>query len=159
MAQYPVGWLADKYDRRHVLIWLSVASVAACGLTVAGAQGGVVAIFLAAGFFGFTTFPIYSVSAAHAHDFADQTQRVELSAALMFLYAVGAIASPVIAAALIAGFGPPGMFAFIAASHVALVIFGLIQMRARPTPEDRTAYTYVPRTSFLIGRLLRRGKD
>jgi MFS family permease len=23
LAQYPVGWLADKYDRRWVLIWLS----------------------------------------------------------------------------------------------------------------------------------------
>lgn len=158
-AQYPVGWLADKFDRRTVLIWLSVASVLACGLTVAGAQGGVVAIFLAAGFFGFTTFPIYSVSAAHAHDFADQSERVELSAALMFLYAVGAIASPLIAAMLIALAGPPGMFAFIALAHVVLVVFGLIRMRARPTPRERTAYTYVPRTSFLIGRLLKRGQD
>jgi len=159
VAQIPIGWLADRYDRRWVLIWLSVASVLACGLTVAGAQGGLVAIFLAAAFFGFTTFPIYSVSAAHAHDFADQTQRVELSAALMFLYAVGAIASPVIAATLIAVFGPPGMFAFIALAHLLLVVFGLIRMRARPAPEDRTRYTYVPRTSFQIGRLLRRGKD
>ena len=159
LAQVPMGWLADKYDRRRVLIWLSVASVAACGLTVVGAQGGILAIFLAAGFFGFTTFPIYSVSAAHAHDFAEQSQRVELSAALMFLYALGAIASPVIAAALIAGFGPAGMFGFIALAHVLLVVFGLIRMRARPAPEDRTRYTYVPRTSFLIGRLLRRGKD
>ncbi len=159
VAQYPVGWLADKFDRRSVLIWLSVASVLACGLTVAGAQGGIVAIFLAAGFFGFTTFPIYSVSAAHAHDFAQQTERVELSAALLFLYAVGAIASPLIAAMLIALFGPPGMFAFIALAHVLLVVFGLVRMRARPSPRERTAYTYVPRTSFLIGRLLRREQD
>ena len=27
LAQYPVGWLADKYDRRWVLIWLSVAAI------------------------------------------------------------------------------------------------------------------------------------
>ncbi len=27
VAQYPVGWLADKYDRRWILIWLSVAAV------------------------------------------------------------------------------------------------------------------------------------
>lgn len=158
-AQYPVGWLADKYDRRTVLIWLSVASIAACGLTVAGAQGGVVAVFLAAGFFGFTTFPIYSVSTAHAHDFADQSERVELSAALMFLYAVGAIGSPLIAAMLIAVYGPPGMFGFIALAHLVLVVFGIVRMRARPSPRARTAYTYVPRTSFLIGRLLKRGPD
>jgi len=28
LAQYPMGWLADKYDRRWVLIWLSVAAIA-----------------------------------------------------------------------------------------------------------------------------------
>ncbi len=155
-AQIPIGWLADKFDRRKVLIWLSILSTIACAVTVVGAQGGVVAVFLAAGFFGFTTFPIYSVSAAHAHDFAEQTERVELSAALMFLYAVGAIASPVIASLLIEVFGPPGMFGFIALAHVFLVVFGIVRMRARPSPHERTAYVYVPRTSFLIGRLLRR---
>lgn len=158
-AQYPVGWAADKYDRRTVLIWLSVASVAACAATVASAGAGTLAIFLAAGFFGFTTMPIYSISTAHAHDFADNAERVELSAALMFLYAVGAIASPLIASVLIEGFGPAGMFVFIAIAHILLVLFGIIRMRARPAPGTRTAYTYEPRTSFLIGRLLRRGKD
>ncbi len=159
LAQIPVGWLADKYDRRVVLIWLSVASLVACAATVASAGQGVLAIFLAAGFFGLTTFPIYSISAAHAHDFTDPTEAVELSAALMFLYAVGAIASPLIAAWLIDLQGPPAMFAFIALAHLVLVIFGLIRMRMRPAPQDRTRYTYVPRTSFLIGRLLRRGKN
>ena len=158
-AQYPVGWAADRYDRRTVLIWLSVASCAACATTVAFAGAGPVAVFLAAGFFGFTTLPIYSISTAHAHDFAESHERVELSAALMFLYAVGAIASPIIASVLIENFGPPGMFAFIALAHVLLVVFGIIRMRARPAPDTRTAYTYEPRTSFLIGRLLRRGKD
>ncbi|TVS02308.1 MAG: MFS transporter [Rhodobacteraceae bacterium] len=159
LAQIPVGWLADKYDRRVLLIWLSVASLVASTATVASAGQGVLAIFLAAGFFGLTTFPIYSISAAHAHDFTDPTEAVELSAALMFLYAVGAVASPLIAAWLIDLQGPPAMFAFIAVAHLVLVIFGLIRMRSRPAPQDRTRYTYVPRTSFLIGRLLRRGKD
>lgn len=158
-AQYPVGWAADRYDRRTVLIWLSVASCAACAATVALSGAGPVAVFLAAGFFGFTTMPIYSISTAHAHDFAESHERVELSAALMFLYAVGAIASPIIASVLIEGFGPSGMFAFIALAHVLLVVFGVIRMRARPAPGTRTAYTYEPRTSFLIGRLLRRGKE
>ncbi len=158
LAQIPVGWLADKYDRRAVLIWLSVASVLACGLTVASAEAGVTAIFLAAAFFGMTTFPIYSISAAHAHDFTDPSEAVELSAALMFLYAVGAIASPLVASLLIDLQGPAAMFVFISLAHVALVVFGLVRMRMRAAPQDRTRYEYVPRTSFLIGRLLRRGR-
>ncbi len=158
-SQYPTGWLADKFDRRWVLIWISAAAIAACAATVVLATKGTTAVFIGAGIFGFTTFPIYSVSAAHAHDFADSSERVELSAALMFLYAVGAIASPYITSGLIEGYGPGAMFIFISAAHVVLIVFGLVRMRARPTQRERTSYVYAPRTSFVIGRLLRRSRN
>lgn len=156
LGQYPAGWLADRYDRRWVLIALSVAAIAASSLTVALSTGGTGAVLLAAGAFGLATFPIYSVAAAHAHDFASQQERVELSAALLLFYAIGAIASPYVTSALISGYGPRAMFVFIAAAHVVLIVFGLLRMRARPTAPERTEYVYAPRTSFLVGRLLPR---
>lgn len=159
VGQIPMGWLADKFDRRHVLIGLSIAATLSCALTIALSGAGPTAVFLAAAFFGLTTLPVYSVSAAHAHDFADASERVELSAALMFLYAIGAIASPLLASALIDLYGAAAMFVFLSFTHLLLVGFGLARMRARPAPGERTAYTYVPRTSFLIGRLLGRGRD
>ena len=159
LAQVPVGWLADKFDRRVVLIGLSAGAMAACAATVALAGMGTGGILAAAALFGFTTIPIYSVSSAHGHDFARSDQRVELSAAQMFLYAVGAIASPVIASALIDFYGPEAMFAFISLAHLALIGFGIARMRARPAVEARTAYVYVPRTSFLIGRLLGKARE
>ncbi|THD84678.1 MFS transporter [Aliigemmobacter aestuarii] len=158
LAQYPVGWLADKFDRRTVLIGLSVAGIAACAMTVALAGQGAAGVFAAAVAFGFATLPIYSVSTAHAHDFAESRERVELSAALMFLYAVGAIASPWVASVVIEAFGPAAMFVLIGVAHVGLIVFGLARMRARPATH-RTAYTYEPRTSFLIGRLLGRERE
>ncbi len=159
LAQYPMGWLADKYDRRWVLIWLSAVAVISCGITIAASGTGTLGVMLAAGFFGFTTFPIFSVSAAHANDFATSEQRVELSAALMFFFALGAIASPYVSSSLIDTYGPGALFAFVAAGHVALIVFGLTRMRARPTPEERTSYVYAPRTSFTIGRLLRKQRE
>ena len=158
VAQYPVGWLADKYDRRWVLIWLSLAAVLSCALTVYSASYGTVAVFTAAVIFGLTTFPIYSVSSAHAHDFASSEERVELSAALMFHFAVGAIAAPYVATLLIDAFGPRALFVMISLGHVALIIFGLSRMRARPA-KIRTRYVYAPRTTFQIGRLLGRSRD
>ncbi|SLN22236.1 putative MFS-type transporter YcaD [Roseovarius albus] len=159
LAQYPVGWLADKYDRRKVLIALSIAAIICCILTALSHDLSTTGVLLTAFFFGLTSFPIYSVSAAHANDFADSSQRVELSAALMFCYAIGAIASPLLASNLIEMFGPPAMFAMIAVGHGLLIVFGLGRMRARPTRGDRTRYVWSPRTSFLIGRLTSSSRD
>ncbi len=159
LSQYPAGWLADKFDRRWVLIWLSAAAIVTSGVTIALSTGGPGMVLLASALFGFATFPIYSVSAAHAHDFAESHERVELSAALMFLYAIGAIASPYIASVLIERFGSSAMFVFISVAHVVLIAFGLYRMRMRPTEPARTPYVTAPRTSFIIGRLLGRSRD
>ncbi|KAA0916896.1 MFS transporter [Aquicoccus porphyridii] len=159
LAQYPVGWLADRFDRRWVLIGMSLAAVGSCIATALMTGLSTTGIMLNAGIFGLTTFPIYSISAAHAHDFAESDQRVELSAALMFWFAVGAIAAPYLASFLMEWFGPPALFAMIAVGHIVLVIFGLTRMRARATPKDRTSYVWAPRTSFLIGRLLGKSRE
>ena len=156
LAQYPIGWFADKYDRRWVLIWLSVAAIVSSMLSTSISYNNTLGIFLIAFGFGFTTFPIYSVAAAHAHDFASLDERVELSASLLFYYAIGAIAAPLFASFLMDSFGPNAMFVLIAFAHLLLVIFGVARMRVRPTVSERTPYVYMPRTSFLIGRLLKR---
>lgn len=158
IAQYPVGWIADKIDRRKVMIGLSVAAIVACGVTVYAANFGTVGIMLAAGFFGLTSFPIFSVAAAHAHDFASSEERVELSAALMFYFALGAIAAPYLASALIEFYGPGAMFMMISLGHVALIMFGFSRMRVRAAV-IRTRYVYAPRTSFQIGRLFGRSRE
>ena len=155
VAQYPAGWLADKYDRRWVLIWFSAAAVGSCALTIS-MTSTTAQVMAASAIFGFVTFPIYSVSAAHAHDFATDDERVDLSAALVFLYALGAIASPYLASWLMGMFGSSAMFLLISAAHVILIIFGLTRMRARPTQEERTNYIYAPRTTFLSGKLFSR---
>lgn len=158
IAQYPVGWLADTYDRRWVLIGLSAAAMLSCIVTVYSTAFGTIGVFLAAGLFGLTTFPIYSVAAAHAHDFASAEERVELSAALMFYFALGAIAAPYLASALIDGFGPGALFVMVSVGHAALIIFGLSRMRVRAA-KTRTRFVYAPRTSFVIGRLTGRFRE
>ena len=159
LAQYPVGWLADRYDRRRVLIWLSVASILACLTTVAIGGGSDALVFFNAMLFGAVSFPIYSVSASHAHDYAGSHERVELSAALMFYFAAGAIAAPLLASTLMEGYGPGALFGMIAVVHAVLVAFGLVRMRMRAAPERRTPYVWLPRTSFTIGRLFGQRRD
>lgn len=156
LAQFPVGYFADKFDRRWVLIWISVLSVAVCAALSLYGSATQTTIFALAFAFGVTTFPIYSVSTSHANDFAAPEDRMELSASLLFCYAVGAILSPVIAAWIIENFGSSALFTFIAMAHVFLVIFGIYRMWARPTSNVRVGYSYMPRTSYYIGRLMKR---
>ncbi|MGB0797806.1 MAG: MFS transporter, partial [Planktomarina sp.] len=157
VAQYPAGWLADKYDRRWVLIGLSVASLGACALSINASDPWTV--LAASALFGFITFPIFSVAAAHAHDFATSDERVELSAALMFYFAVGAIASPIVASTLIDNFGPASFFYFIATGHLILALVAGLRMALGSNAASRTPYVYAPRTTFIIGRLLKGQRD
>jgi len=158
LAQYPVGWIADKTDRRNVLVGLSVGAILSClAIVLIVGPGNPTAIFLGAFIFGLASFPIYSVSAAYANDFAPKDFVVELNAALMFFYSVGAIISPVSTAGLIAAFGPPAMFVFIAAAHGVLILFALYRMTRRKAPEPVAPVPSVPpRTSMITMRLFRR---
>ncbi|MEP3443076.1 MAG: MFS transporter [Sulfitobacter sp.] len=159
LAQIPVGLIADKYDRRKVLVWMSVAAIASCGVTVFTARWGITAMFLSSALFGLTTFPIFSVAAAHAHDFATSEERVELSAALMFWFALGAIAAPYGSAWLIEQFGPKALFYMLAAGHSVLIVFSVLRMRSGRAVHSRTRYITSLRTSFLTGRLTGRSRE
>lgn len=155
ISQIPAGWLADRYDRRRVLVGISMAAVIVCVLTTFFGQMSHGVVFVAAFMFGLTTFPIFSISSAHASDFAAVEDMIEVAASLMFLYGIGAIASPLLASYLIESYGAGSLFMMMAVAHVFLSVFGLLRMRVRPA-HTRSAYRYVPRTSFVLGRLFRR---
>jgi MFS family permease len=159
-AQYPVGWIADKTDRRNVLIGLSISAIIGC-LTIAFlvGPGNTAVIFIGAFVFGMTSYPIYSVSAAYAMDFAPKEFIVELSAALIFFYSLGAIISPMVSARLIATYGPSALFMFIAAAHLALIAFALYRMTRRKAAVPSTPYQMVPRTSMIVSRLFGRSHN
>ena len=157
ISQYPAGWLADKFDRRWVVIALSIAALLSC--TISFFAVGVEQVIVASCLFGFITVPIYSVATAHAHDFASSDERVELSAALLFYYAIGAIASPIVAAMLIQKFGAGAFFAFIAAAHFLLAVIGGLRILLGDIALSKTPYIYSPRTSFMVGRLTKILRD
>lgn len=153
VSQYPIGWLADKLDRRWVLNGLSVGAIFVClGVTTALAPGDSTGAVLAAAGFGATSITIYSVAAAHANDFCRDDFRIELNAALIFFFSLGAIAAPLGAARVIETFGARGFFWFIAAAHLLLIVFTLYRMTRRAA-EPSTPYRYLPRTSMVLERL------
>tara|TARA_B100001094_G_C17391637_1_gene421582 strand:+ start:139 stop:462 length:324 start_codon:yes stop_codon:yes gene_type:complete len=98
--------------------------------------------------------PIFSISSALANDFSPDDYYVDLAAALMFIYALSAIVSPYLASVFIEHFGPASMFIMIAWVHIILILFGIFRLRKRKTPEVKTSYRYLPRTTFTFARIL-----
>jgi MFS family permease len=157
MAQPVMGYFSDKYDRRKLLIVVSVLAFAACAFFVSRPEVQSFNELLTASFlFGACSFPLYSVSAAHANDYAEPDFVVELNASLVLMYGLGAVVSPLVASELIGRFGPSAMFAYIGAAHAGLMIFGLYRMTRRPLSGIKTPHTYRPRTSIVLEKLLGR---
>ena len=152
VAQFPVGWLADKLDRRWVLNGLSLAAIAVTlSAALFIAPGQATALIAVAAAFGATSITIYSVAAAHANDFCPEDFVVELNASLIFFFSLGAIAAPLGVAEIIAAYGAAAMFAFISAAHAVLILFTLYRMTRRVAARA-VRYTYRPRTSMLSWR-------
>ncbi len=150
ISQIPLGLVADKFDRRWVLIFLSFASLFCCSLI---ALFGDESFFIFSAFiflFSFFALPIFSVAAAYANDFSDDTFFIDLAASIIFIYGISAIISPLIVSILFEIFGSGILFVYIGLIHLSLCIFGFYRMTIRPSSDTKQPYLILPRTSFVF---------
>lgn len=152
VCAWPIGALSDRYDRRRVLLGLTLFS------TLVGVALTLVhtwepkALILLSFFFGASAWSVYAVAVAHANDRATADQFVEIAVGLLVLFAFGAITGPVLAVAAIAVVGDAGLFAFTACVHGAYAAI-LIQRlwRMDPVPDNETVpFTALPATSPVV---------
>jgi len=131
LGQFPLGRISDRIDRRVVIIAASIGAALAGLLLVAAAVAAPGLLLPATFFFGMFAFPLYSLSVAHANDFADNRQFVETAGGLLLIWASGAVIGPFAASLVIRATGPASLFAFTATAHLALGLFTLYRMRRR----------------------------
>lgn len=148
-AQWPLGYLSDHQDRRRIILFAGiVALVASAGLAYGAGEGVTIVIALGA-LFGFGAIPLYALSVAHANDFADREDAVDISSGLLLVYAVGAVIGPLTASALMGQIGAGGLFAYTTVVYALFMGFVVIRMAKRetPAPEDRDDFVAMIRTS------------
>jgi MFS family permease len=135
VSQWPLGALSDRIGRRSVLAMMCLAGTVISTVVVFGADHwGFVAIALAGAVWGSIGFPLYSIAVAHSNDFAKPTEYVTVSAGLLLLYGLGAIAGPLIASLCMTWFGAGGLFLFMAYVYGALVLMTLYRILRGPRP-------------------------
>jgi MFS family permease len=159
VSQLPSGMLADRLPRRVVLMAFSIMATIVSLLMATDLVylelTGIPVVFILSFLFGLTTFPIYSICAAHASDFVRQSEMLALSASLIFIYAAGAIISPLIAGLLIDRIAAWAMFVFISAAHFLLMLYTVYRNFVGRASLVSRAYAYVPRTSLFIATIIR----
>ena len=134
LSPYPVGRLSDRFDRRIVIAVASgLAMIAEIAMTLS--HSTVPFILYALGFSIGATIPVlYPLVSALSVDRLGAEKAVSVSATLLFLYCLGAIVGPVLAANMMTAFGDGMLFAQNAIAHA--IITGFIIWRLRS--ESRT---------------------
>lgn len=109
-AQFPVGWISDRTDRRFVISGLSILCVCVCVALVTGLFGD--HVYVAIGLIGAMTLPVYSICVAHANDQILPGQIVPASGTLVLTLNVGILFGAFAGPFLIGVAGPIGLVWF-----------------------------------------------
>ncbi len=155
VLQWPIGHLSDRFNRRDVMMGVSLA-MAASSLAIIYASGrsdlAVIALAVLWGGFAFTIYPI---AVSLTNDFLSANQVLSASAALLLVHGVGMIAGPLIASQLMALVGPVGLFWTLAGAGLVLGGFAWLRQRVGPPiPVGEPAtYRVVPREGVYAGGL------
>lgn len=144
IGQWPLGRLSDRIDRRLVIIGACFAA-AATGLGMTLIAGSIpYGVYLFGFLFGAFAFPVNAVSIAHLNDFiTEPSDYVEAASGLLLVSAIGSIAGPLVASALIELIGIGTLFAYTAVVHILAAAFCLYRMQIRePAPlEEHIAFS------------------
>jgi MFS family permease len=136
-TQYPIGALADRWDRRTVMAVVCALATVAAGIIVAYPRMPH-ALFLAlSAVFTGLALTIYSLGISHVNDRLEPAQMVAASSALLLLNGAGAIFGPVLATGLMGISGPWAYFATLGSLSGLLTIECLWRRsRSAPVPLD-----------------------
>jgi MFS family permease len=153
IAQWPIGWLSDRVDRRKILILSSSgAAVMALILPTTAAMSEIMLLVGALGF-GMFALTNFGLAVAHANDHADPGSSVSVNGSLLMLYGLAAIGGPIIVPQVMSNFGTASLFYWVTLVYCLLVLFTTYRLSQRGAPVQRDKYVPIPRTSPAVFEL------
>ncbi len=162
VAQYPIGWLSDRMDRRLLILGVAAVGAVAMLLAFATAPGFWVLAGLGA-VIGGVANPLYALLIAHANDFLDNDDMAAASGGLLFVNGVGAMTGPVTTGWLMETVGNGGFFLYLGLLMCALAGYAAWRMTRRPAmdPAETGAFAVIsPSASALaVGEALEAAQD
>lgn len=144
--QWPIGYVSDRFDRRLVLIGVTMmAAIAMALILIVGTENQIVLTVLF-GIYGGLCLPMYSLCVAHTNDYLEPDQIVGASGALVFSTGLGTMIGPLSISIFMQLFGSLSFVATLMVCHAALGIFAIYRMSQRGSLplEEQGAHVFVP---------------
>jgi MFS family permease len=132
IVQWPIGRLADRGDRRLIMLGCIAIAVAAQVAMIWFVKSDPMILILLAAAIGASALALYPLSSSHAADLAGRENAVEVSSGLLLAYTIGAIIGPTTAAWMMSWMGPQALFIHNAAFHMIFVLFIVWRLWQRP---------------------------
>lgn len=125
IAQYPVGWFADRFDKRTVTSAVMVIGTIANSLIIVDSfvplsLPMLALVFLVAGGSAAAIFPL---SVTQVFDNIDPSDAVRATGTLQITVGAGAFLGPIVCGAIMEIYGSISLFYYIGVIHVLLMVF------------------------------------
>ena len=143
LFQWPIGSLSDRFDRRILLIGVTLIASVLSIFIVATSYLSLILFFIVVAFYSGMCLPMYSLAVAHINDFIQPDEIVGVSATVQSIVGIGAIIGPISASLFMNIIGADGFFVFLFFTHLILGLFGIYRMSKRAKP-DNLESQYVP---------------
>ena len=161
IAQWPIGSLSDRFDRRRVIIYstFGAAFFAICAIIASrqmylpGDLGtNKTWFYISLILFSFCSLPMFAIIFAHTNDFIPKEKFVAAGAGLQFAFGLGAMSGPFLCSLLMNLIGSNGYFVFLIIFHSFIGFFAIHRMRIRKTTDNPDSqFIAMPQTITPVG--------
>ncbi|WP_127958783.1 MFS transporter [Serratia microhaemolytica] len=143
IAQFPLSWLSDRYNRAR-LMRINALLLMIAAMPLALLPHLEFRILLLVGFIvSLLQFTLYPLVVALANDMIESERRVSLAACLLMAFGIGASIGPLIVGALLAPLGANMLYAFFILCSLLIL---LCSVRLQPHSTQPIADAPVPHT-------------
>jgi len=156
LTTWPLGWLSDRMDRRHVIMGTAAmaASILLALIHFVPVTVPTWLLFVYVAIFGGSVIPTYSIVTAHVNDMVRPGEFVAAAGGLLILLGAGAAVGPVIAGAAMTEFGRMGLVYVFVVAQLLMAIWGAYRSLRRAAPPTGSKEAFVPEPTVPVGTRL-----
>lgn len=148
ILQWPIGWLSDRYDRRYVMLLVSLASATALTSFSWMPSTSIPVLLSVAVVFGGFVFSLYGLAVAQTHDRFSANESLEATKGMLMVHGVGSAIGPIATGAMISNLSD-GFTTSLSLMALALAVFTLVRIRLdKPVPaQDKSVFAPMDQAS------------